>query len=240
MLWDVREDAFVRCTNERKEEGDSQRIQLSSLHREFTDVSAIIALLCGFYVCRIKCWMPAASRRNDKDEVRGWKGDMGREGGLIRLVGKINAVCSKRIGSTPGISCHCSSTSTEIHRCKSGRCNLWSGPPWYGSMNFLGHNRDDYSFARYILTFTNFISDFLTLWEFFNFIWDSKCVLKNYWIFSICSITKRCLGKHLHTEIISCEKRKLIYDKLLIILILIRNNLSNIPWRNIWNSVLFF
>jgi len=114
MLWDVREDAFVRCTNERKEEGDSQRIQLSSLHQEFTDVSAIIALLCGFLVRRIKCWMPAASRRNDKDEARGWKGDMEREGGLIRLVGKINAVCSKRTGSTPDISCHCS--STEIHR----------------------------------------------------------------------------------------------------------------------------
>jgi len=65
--WDVHEDAFVCCTNEREEKEDSQRIQLSSLHWEFTDVSAIIALLRGFHVRRIKCWMPAASRRNEKD-----------------------------------------------------------------------------------------------------------------------------------------------------------------------------
>ena len=53
--WDVREDAFVHIAPTKGgREGDSQRIQLSSLYREFTDVSAIIALLRGFHVRRIK------------------------------------------------------------------------------------------------------------------------------------------------------------------------------------------
>lgn len=147
--WDVREDAFVRCTNQREEEGTSQCIQLSSLHREFTDVSAIIALLCGFHVHRIKCWIPAASRRNEKNEARGWKGDTESSGGgggayLIRLVEKINAARSKQTGSTPDISCRCSSAATEMHRCNppDAICGVVrrDARGGYGSINFFSRS----------------------------------------------------------------------------------------------------
>lgn len=68
--WDVRENAFVRCNGAsgREEGRDSQRIQLSSLHREFTDVSAIIVLLYDFVVLNVE--YRRHQGRNEKDEVR--------------------------------------------------------------------------------------------------------------------------------------------------------------------------
>lgn len=66
---------------ERGAEGNKQRIQLSSLLRDFTDVSVIIALLGDFHIRR-KARMPAAFKRERKSETaEGIKGEGGGGGG---------------------------------------------------------------------------------------------------------------------------------------------------------------
>lgn len=70
---------------ERRAEGHKQRIQLSSLLRDFTDVSVIIALLGDFHIRR-KARMPAAFKRERKSETgepgeKSIKGEGGGGGG---------------------------------------------------------------------------------------------------------------------------------------------------------------
>lgn len=93
--------------HERGAEGNKQRIQLSSLLWDFTDVSVIIALLGDFHIRR-KAWMPAAFKRERKsetgeagEEYKGRRRRGRRREHLIRFVGKINAARSKRIGKAP-------------------------------------------------------------------------------------------------------------------------------------------
>lgn len=91
-------------------------------YQEFTDVSAIIALLRDFHVAlNVEC------RRHQERKTGGEQESGRRKGNLIRLVGKINAVHSKRTGSAPDAR-----IASLLFRgrgkasLQSGRCNLQS------------------------------------------------------------------------------------------------------------------